>query len=88
MSYLRIFPEPSVYPQAYHAKQRLAENTATHLACALTSVDEHYRNLLDLETYLMGSVFHLDLEGIALEAKLVEVDGLEHTATMAECREH
>ena len=81
---LWIFSEPAVPAQTHHAKERLAEDAAAHFARALATVDEHHRHLLDLEANLVGGVFHLNLEGIALEADLIEVDGLQHTATVAD----
>ena len=81
---LRVFPEPSVPAQTHHAKERLAEDAAAHLARAFAAVDKHHRHLLNLEANLVGGVFHLNLESIALEADLIEVDGLQHATAIAD----
>jgi len=80
---LRILSEPAVPSESHHAEERFAEDAAAHLAHALATVDEDYRHLLYLVAHLVGSELHLYLEGVALEADLVEVDRREHAAAVA-----
>ena len=85
--YLRVFPCPAVPAESHHTEECLAEDAARHLTDALATVHKDDAHLLDLETDLIGRVFHLYLETIALETDLVEFDGLQHTTlvTLESC---
>ena len=80
---LRIFPEPAVEAEADDAEEGFAEDAAIHLADALNAVDEDDWHFLNLKADFVGRKLHLYLEGIALEAYLVEVDGLEDFTAIA-----
>mgnify|MGYP007122063997 CR=1 FL=1 len=75
-----IFARPAVPAQPHHAEESLGEDAARHLRRALAAVHEDDRHLLDLEADLVGGELHLNLEGVALEANLVKLDGLQHAA--------
>ena len=81
--HLWIFAEPSVPAQTHDTEEGLAEDAAAHLACAFAAVDEDDGHLFNLKANLVGRKLHLYLEGIALEANLVERDGLEHATLVA-----
>jgi len=74
---------PAVPAQAHDTEEGLAEDAARHLAGALAAVDEDDGHLLDAEPYLVGRKLHLNLETIALETNLVQLDGLQHAAPVA-----
>lgn len=74
----RIFTGPPVPTQPHDTEERLAEYATAHLRHAFAPVHENYRHLLYLETYLIGGVFHLNLEAISLEPDLVKLDSLKH----------
>ena len=80
---LGIFPRPTVPAEPHHAEERLAEDATRHLAGAFDAVHEDHTHLLNLKADLIGCIFHLDLEAIALEAYLVELDGLQHATFVA-----
>ena len=71
-------------PQLEHPEEGFAEDAARHLACAQLSVDEDHRDFLNPEAQSEGCVLHLDLEGIALEAYVVQADGFQHLACPAD----
>ena len=79
----RIFPCPSVPAEAHHAEEGLAKDTARHLRHPFAAIDEDNGHLLDLEANLVSRVLHLYLEGVALEANLVELDGLQDAPAVA-----
>ena len=78
-----ILTRPAVPTQAHHAEEGFAKDATRHLAGSFATIDEDNADLLDFETNLIGSVFHLYLEGIALKANLVKFNGLQHTAAVA-----
>ena len=79
-----VFPVEGAAPlELDHAKHGLAKDAAVHLAGAQHAVDKHDGHLYNLEAHLVGGVFHLDLEGIALKLNLVEVDALQHLSPVA-----
>ena len=75
--------ENRVPTQLDHPPQRLKEDAAVHLARAQNTVNEHNGYLLDGEAHAMGCELHLNLECIALELDGIQVDGLQHLATVA-----
>ena len=75
-----IFAEPGADFEAEDAQQRLGEDASGHFACAQDPVYEDNRHFDDFEAALVGSELHLNLEGIAFEAYLVQFDGLEDLA--------
>ena len=78
-----ILAEPAVPAETHDAEEGFAEDASRHLRDSLAAVDEDDGNFLDLETYLIGGVLHLDLEAVTLEANLVELDGLEDATLVA-----
>lgn len=80
----RIFLEPPIKTQSHHAEESLSKDTATHLAHSLTAIHKDNRHLLDLETNLIGSELHLNLETIALEADGIKIDSLQYLAAIAD----
>ena len=80
---LGILAEPSVPSEAHDTEYGLAKDAAVHLRGAQLAVDEDDGYLLDLESALIGGEFHLYLEGVAFEAYLVELNGLQHLAAVA-----
>lgn len=68
----------------YDSEEGLTEDAGIHFRRAEHAVGEHYRHLTDAEAELMGSEFHLNLEGIAFEADVVEVNGPEHICFIAD----
>lgn len=80
---LGILACPSVPAQTHYTEESLAEYAAAHLRHAFTSVDEYHRHFLNLEAYLVCRKLHLYLEAVALEAYLVQLNGLEHAALVA-----
>ena len=85
---LRIAAEEAIQAQADDAEERFGEDTSAHLARALAAVGEDDGHLLEFEANLVGSVLHLDLEGVALESHFVEGNGLQHAPSVADesCR--
>ena len=83
INYIRIFSRHTVPTETHHTEERFTEDATRHLADALATIDEDNTYLLDLETNFISSVFHLDLETVALEADLVELDGLQHATLVA-----
>ena len=79
----RILLEPAVPLQADDAEDGFAEDAGVHFRGAQLAVDEDDGHFLHLCAALVGGELHLDLEGIALEADGVEVDGLQHAAAVA-----
>lgn len=79
----RIFAQPSIQAQAHHAEESLSEDAATHLAHALTTVDEDNRHLLDFKAYLISGVLHLNLEAITLETHFIQWNRLKHATLVA-----
>lgn len=80
---LRVFSEDAIPAQTHHTKEGLAKDATRHLADALLTINEDNRHLFDLEANAPGGELHLNLEAIALEANLVELDGLQHTTLVA-----
>ena len=80
---LRVFSEDAIPAQTHHTKESLAKDATRHLAGALTTIHEDNGYLLNLKANLVGGELHLNLEAIALEANLVELDGLQHATLVA-----
>ena len=70
--------------EAHDAEEGFTEDAAGHLACAQLAVDEDNGHFLYPEAEAQGGVFHLYLEGVALEADVVQADGLQHFARPAD----
>ena len=83
VNYFRIFSRPAVPAETHHTEECLAEDATRHLADALTTIDEDNTHFLDLKTNLIGGVFHLNLETVALETDLIEFDGLQYATLVA-----
>ena len=78
-----VLPRPSIPAESHHTEERLTEDAARHLTRTLATVDEDDAHLLDLESNLIGCVFHLYLETIALETNLIRFDGFQHATLVA-----
>ena len=78
-----IFSEPSVPSEAHDSEESLAKDASVHLAHTLTTIHKDYGHFLNLISHLVCGVLHLYLEGIALEAYLIQWYRLEHTTTVA-----
>ena len=72
-----------------HLKSTYRHKPTAETYCAITvaqaapAMYKDNRDFLDLKSYLIGGVLHLYLEGVALEADVVEVDRLQHATTIA-----
>ena len=75
--------EPRTDFEAQHTEEGFGEYTAGHLAGAEDTVDEDDRYFLDAEAALVSRKLHFNLEGVSLEANLVQFDGFEYFAAIA-----
>ncbi len=81
--WLGVFLEPAVEPEAYDSEEGFGEDSSAHFGDSFYSVDEYDGYFFDFESALVGSEFHLYLEGIAFEADGIEVDGFEYASFVA-----
>ena len=69
--------------QAHDAEKRFSEDAAGHLARPQLTIDEDHWNFLYFEAEAEGGIFHLYLEGIALEVDVIQADGFQYLARPA-----
>ncbi len=80
---LGIFSHPAIPAESHHTEERLTEDAPRHLAGAFAAVYEDHAYLLDLKADLIGCIFHLNLEAIALKTYFIQLDGLQHATLVA-----
>src|SRR6056297_2696781 len=83
-----IFCKPAGDLQPNHPPDRFADNPAAHLGATFPTFCKYDRDLGQVEFVLPGGKFHFHLEGIALAANLIELDGLKDFAAVTDesCR--
>ena len=72
------------HSEPYHTEESFAEDTTAHLAGTQFAVDKDDGHLFNLEAQAERTVLHLNLEGIALEAYLLQVYGFQYLAAIAD----
>lgn len=77
----RLFDEAETKFPAH--EDGLAKDGGVHFGLSMFAVDEQDRDLLDAKAFLEGAPSHLDLEGVAFRAHIVEIDGFEDFASEA-----
>lgn len=79
-----LFADNAAERQSHNAEECLAEYTARHFGFASLAVDKNNRLLAYSETQPPSGIFHLYLEAVTDHPHRIEVDTLQHLATIAD----